>query len=382
MSVGRRSQRATSAPNRRSSKLRVILKKVPTPSIGPPKTLRRRYLGGTTPSLLAAYNEGMNSTETQPVRRKRLQFSLQLSLVVFALAAIALAWVAARLRVSRNQRAAISAIDGMGGDVTFSAASSKPPLSFELWIRKQTGDDFLDRVVAVQFHAAHAKRWTMKEIKEYGDQATAEQLSKWDPWTLANVRRLGPHLSNLPDLRALSFHRTTIPRHGLTILKDLEALRFLDLEATQITSEDLQYLSPLSHLEVLRLRRTRIRDDGLRHVGSLPRLLKLDLSSTSIGDLGLAELQSLRGLASLNLENTKITDAGMKHLVGFPELTELRLGLTRVSDASHEEMIHLKRLRTLIVGDFVTEAGIKELELALPECMIRASVFRGRDLRQ
>jgi hypothetical protein len=96
----------------------------------------------------------------------------------------------------------------------------------------------------------------------------------------------------------------------------------------------------------------------LAHVGRLTRLQELNVVSPSVSDAGLEHLKaltelsdlSLNGLVrlrSLTLERTEITDAGLAPLKGLTSLSVLRIGKTQVTDA-----------------------GIKELQQALPSLTI------------
>jgi len=97
------------------------------------------------------------------------------------------------------------------------------------------------------------------------------------------------------------------------------------------------------------LRFSKITDVGMIHLKELTKLETLRLSlSTMITDAGLVHLKGLTNLRTLDLKTTlQITDAGLVHLKGLTNLQELDLEDTQATDA-----------------------GIAELQKALPNCKI------------
>ena len=66
----------------------------------------------------------------------------------------------------------------------------------------------------------------------------------------------------------------------------------------------------------------------------------------------------------------KVTDAGLKELKDLTQLKELVLN-GQVTDAGLKELKDLKQLTWLYLGGSkVTDAGVKELQAALPKCKI------------
>jgi hypothetical protein len=68
-----------------------------------------------------------------------------------------------------------------------------------------------------------------------------------------------------------------------------------------------------------------------------------------ITDAALEKLKAFPQLKSLSLANTKVTDAGLKHLEGLSQLKELTIHFTPK----------------------VTEAGVRDLQKALPDLKIK-----------
>ena len=79
-------------------------------------------------------------------------------------------------------------------------------------------------------------------------------------------------------------------------------------------------------------------------------------------------------VVEVSLELTKITDAGLVHLKGLTELQSLSMGGygSKITDAG---LVHLKGLTKLqvlrLAGTKITDAGVAELQQALPNCEIR-----------
>ncbi len=129
---------------------------------------------------------------------------------------------------------------------------------------------------------------------------------------------------------------------------NLKTLDILQLVATDTGLK--YYLAAIEPRSVLDLRGWfRITDAGLMHLTGLTNLQDLTLSSTKITDAGLVHLKGLTKLETLNLNFCRqITDAGLVHIKGMTKLETLNLMQTQVTDA-----------------------GVAELQQALPNCKIR-----------
>jgi hypothetical protein len=123
----------------------------------------------------------------------------------------------------------------------------------------------------------------------------------------------------------------------------------------ETTNEDLELLVSLPHLTSVEFDGTRVTDDGLAYVGKLKRLTYLSLERTRVTDVGLPYLKGLTDLTLLNLSETRVTDEGLASLEGLTQLEQLFLDDTQV-----------------------TAAGVKNLQKALPDCIIIHS-FEAND---
>jgi hypothetical protein len=99
-------------------------------------------------------------------------------------------------------------------------------------------------------------------------------------------------------------------------------------------------------------------DDGLRHLAGLPRLEHLNLSGTAITDRGLEVLGELPALETVSLAMTRVTDEGMRWLASCHELTRVDLSWTRTGDGAIRALAGKRKLRRLLSGNAVTDAGL------------------------
>jgi hypothetical protein len=195
----------------------------------------------------------------------------------------------------------------------------------------------------------------------------------------------------------------------------------------KVTNDGLKELAGLKGVKRLSLFfNEKITDDGVAHLKGLTTLEELTLNNTGVGDAGLAELKVLNGLRKLNLAGAiRLTDAAAETINGFAALEELSLpstitvkgvgklgGLKKlrtfylgggspgdeavktiaenmpdleglelgtfglggngVTDASVPYLAKLKKLKKAgLAGSQFTDAGLKELRAALPDCTIK-----------
>ena len=90
-------------------------------------------------------------------------------------------------------------------------------------------------------------------------------------------------------------------------------------------------------------------------------------------DAEMVHLKNLINLQGLRLQKTKVTDAGLVHLKGLINLKNLNLYGTKVTDAGLVHLRGLTNLQTLCLtpSQNFTDAGVAELQNALPNCDIR-----------
>ena len=76
----------------------------------------------------------------------------------------------------------------------------------------------------------------------------------------------------------------------------------------------------------------------------------IHLSHSQVTDAGIIELEPFKNLTAVHLDKTKITDVGLQRLSGFKKLYWILLSADNTQ---------------------VTDAGERQLRMALPECTIR-----------
>jgi internalin A len=201
-------------------------------------------------------------------------------------------------------------------------------------------------------------------------------------------------LAPLRNLHFLALERTIVTDDALRSLRELGLLhalyfevrtaekRFtrdedvvsLDLSDTNVTEAGLKELAALKALTTLNLSHTHVASCGLSELAALKGLADLDLSHTRVTDAGLKQLARLETLTALNLSHTKVTDSGLSELAALPNFTFLGLAGTKVTDVGLKKLAALNNLKNLKNLDLsqtgVTDAGVKELQKALPNCQI------------
>ena len=266
------------------------------------------------------------------ILRWQFQFSIRSLLMLTIAVAIPCSWM---MQEIKWQSKAVAAINGSGGQVTWSATEGP------IWLTRLLGDDLFLSVLSVQ--------WP-------GPQVTDADLE---------------HLRGLKQVRLLLLDSTQVTDAGLEKLKGLKQLEILFLNETKITDAGLVHLKGLKQLKQLSVSGTKITDAGLEHLTGLKQIHTLALGGTMITDAGLEHLKELDQLYALWLNPGEITDAGLANLRGLTKLHNLQIGGTRVTDAGLENLKGLNQLRFLGIGRTkVTDAAVKKLRQSLPNCAI------------
>lgn len=110
----------------------------------------------------------------------------------------------------------------------------------------------------------------------------------------------------------------------------------------------------------------RVTDEGLAHLDRMPQLEELNLSGwkSPITDSGMAVLRHLKKLRRLEMAwPQRVTDAGMANLQDCTELESVNLMGMRTGDGAIRALTGKTRLRRLVAGTTVTDAGLALLKL-------------------
>ncbi len=184
-------------------------------------------------------------------------------------------------------------------------------------------------------YKANQRRRAVEAIEELGGSVLYDYQVDTDGFPIPNATPPGP-----------AWFRNLV---GVDFLADVINVSLWDPEVyiQPVTDVDLIHLKRLDEVKFVCLYETRITDAGLEHLMGLTRLEWLNLSETQISDAGLVYLRGMTELDDLNLRGTQVTDAGLVHLKELADLGELDLKKTQV-----------------------TNKGVKQLQQALPDCII------------
>jgi hypothetical protein len=121
----------------------------------------------------------MSSCEVQPAirsRRRRLQYSLRILLIVMLLVSVGLSWLAVRIDRAERQREAVEDIKKLGGvvlhdwDCTLSLRRGRPLFLRDPpppgWLSSLLGDDFRGHAVGVKVCGSHVTDADLEILKK------------------------------------------------------------------------------------------------------------------------------------------------------------------------------------------------------------------------
>ncbi|HUW18604.1 MAG TPA: hypothetical protein VMW16_04815 [Sedimentisphaerales bacterium] len=167
------------------------------------------------------------------------------------------------------------------------------------------------------------------------------------------------HIGRLTWLTQLSMAQSN-QCDGLEHLKNLKSLRCLVVAVDNPALYNrLAHITGLSELEELSLWYSQMPDEGLVHLSALKKLKKLYLSrATAVTDAGVVHLKDLKSLELLDLPTHAVTDATLEYLVKLDLLKSLHIG-NRVTDKGLALIAEMKSLRSLnIDGSEVSPEGM------------------------
>ncbi len=360
------------------------------------------------------------STTERPKRQvPRLRFSLRaLMVIVLILGGVLGYWVAR----SREQKAAVAAIERAGGTVAydwewhggFHIRGQQPP-RWKRWPIQLLGPDYFATVKQVTLVGGKPERVNDELMDQVGRLRGLESLTINSCRGVTDAGMVS--ISRLGQLTALDVGFTSITAASLKHVADLRRLKRLDLQSTSATDADLAHLSgltslegpqifgkspgitdaglahlrPLVNLNMISFNATRITSAGLVHMRDMTRLNFLNLPDSQIADLhpiahltgiksvtlpgasiddaGLAPIAGFTGLSHLNLDRTRITDAGLDHIKGLTAIQNLWLNNTAITDAGLTKLSGLNQVTLLFIeGTRVTDAGVANLQ-GLKQCI-------------
>jgi hypothetical protein len=184
----------------------------------------------------------------------------------------------------------------------------------------------------------------------------------------------------LSNLEEVTIWRGEITDAGLAHLKECANLKKLWLEECKwFTDAGLAVVENFPLLEELQLSNGQFSAEGLTHLRPLVALRYVNFPGMMIADAELDILGSLPKLEMLFLDGDEITDAGVRHLGNLSQLKYLSLRSSAITDSGLEPLKRLSRLKHLTLSGSagISEAAIRELRSAIPQCAVSYSPSRA-----
>jgi serine/threonine protein kinase len=144
--------------------------------------------------------------------------------------------------------------------------------------------------------------------------AKLPKLTNLDAVSLPNVTGKGIRaLKGCPTFAHLTLADAPLTAEGLEELQQLPALEYLNISAVPCTEQHVAALAKLK-VTTLILASAGINDTMADRLAGLQTLEKLAISGNPLTDKGLAELKKLKGLKALEVKSTQVTEAGVADL--------------------------------------------------------------------
>lgn len=223
--------------------------------------------------------------QSEKPRRRWYQFRLRTLLILFTIAAVAMAFFSQKIRQQYREQAVIEWVQKMQGTASFEYGDYLDDYdydnSWQSWTHTQTfimTGSALD-LEEVGYWQRWTGLWTPGPVKgvELGRQLPIDSTKA----TITDISRL----AQLPELEHLTLDNTDV--HDLTPLAELTALRLLRLQGTKVT--DLTPLANLDNLRILYLMDTPVEDLSPLH--ELSNLEVVILDRAPVTDEQVAALQ-------------------------------------------------------------------------------------------
>ena len=345
----------------------------------------------------------MNSIQPDGPRRGLPRFTLRRLLLVTALVAIPLAWLANVWNRVQHQRAVVARIEAGGGNVRYNyqfgmddeiAAPTDTNGSGTSYSETDDGRNQRTRVTAAgevveieQPPGPRALRWLLGDdafahvdAVEFGwlsltpptsvDASLFLELPKLKAITLIGVPVTDNHVTTAakaPHLRSLVLagsEESKVSREAIESLATANELRSLRLSNEWLTDETVASVEKLTQLEMLGFSSSpQLTSEIFAHVGALTNLRELSVfRATGIDDQGTHHLRNLKDLRILFLQGTSISSETTTHVAGLHKLEWLTLSYSKVDDSGLRELTNLKNLSLLRLGyTNISDDGISAL---------------------
>jgi hypothetical protein len=334
-------------------------------------------------------------------KRRWAQFSLA---TMFLVVTVLCVWLAAHVRATNRQRAALAAIKELGGRWFYDYQLSDNGITYEI-VEPPVPKWLLDRLDIDHFaNADRVELWALEhwdpaslslaltEVKKLGSLRSLWVQFDWAKRLTPTEVELFASLTGVRGIEFMPDRKTDALVETIERLPNLEAL---DLLLCEVGANGLRHIGRMTNLRRLRIMASEVGDHGFADVAGLESLVELNLIGPGITNAGLAQLEEMNSLEVLSLEGSEITDAGLAPIAQLKSLRELHLICNEVTDAGLAHLCELTELHVLYVDEAqvtdaglahlrcltklerlglyhtkVTQAGIAEWQQALPNCTI------------
>jgi hypothetical protein len=245
--------------------------------------------------------------------RRRFQFSIRSMLIATAVFALILSLLGNRLHKIGRQQQTLVHIAANGGFIRYYIGS-------ENWLQKYRNFDPFRKVKFFEIRSDRAIPAILDYANEFPD---LEAIGIYPGVSDAGLER-AKEFDQFPNFMGFGLDNAHITDAGMEHLSKCTKLKRLSINgAGQITDNGLKYFVDLPNLDDLWLldggSLLPITDAGLQHIGKMQKLKRIVIMTRNlpITDAGLKHLQNLQNLEYLSIGSNKITEQGIIELGVF-----------------------------------------------------------------
>jgi hypothetical protein len=298
------------------------------------------------------------STRSRTWLRRMLRFSLFSFLLAVTLVAGVLGWIRHR---AEKQRLAVEWILSQGGNIRYERyrrlqtnvyymagspedkaqrAALRPENS---WLADMLGEHYVHRIERILFHESKLKGEVWRLKYAYG----AKKLCFEECDLSTDVLEA---LSRCKSVEEIGVWDCRCDQAGLRFLAELPKLRRLYMHKVALNDVALEHLGKCRNLESLDLTYCRFPAEDVEKLRALSKLTHCGLGFTSVADRQLGVVASWPDLKTLDL-GERVTDAGLDHLTSLTDLETLTFMKSAVTDEGILKLVKLPKLKSLQLSD-------------------------------
>lgn len=283
------------------------------------------------------------------------QFSLRTLLIFVTLVVAFFCWFGYKLRLAREQRAAVLEIQkhDTGQWLSFVFYDDHPKMP--AWVEKLAGKDFCYSVLGVGLNKPDEKLF-----------AALDRIPNFQRLVISDGK-VSPedfeHIVGNKALKRLVLMNVDFPFENLGKLESLEELY---LEGNNLKDDQMRFIDGLRNLRELKITSDSISDQGMAAVKQLPSLKFFEITSKTILGNGLGFLDSGRNLEAATLSDIRNFDQALEHLRDAKQLEWLKLQgpgtLTDRGMSCLEDHPQLASVFVRLPNATITGKGLRYLE--------------------